>query len=265
MSPSVNLQIHSDARELNGERKNETPLTTQLNGYDTFTLTLTYASMTRPVKGLVALFATNTILLCLPVYKVVPTTLLGVPACHRPLTLRPFVAAFPRKDVELTGAAATWFIDIDVDAFREILKRGPCLLLIRCMPCNNLVSSAHINCKSDDKCTLKNLLDIGIMLCTSLKTRQTPISSTKSLQSADRDRLALRTTIRLIPNHHERKPLRFQRRRLDEEFIFPHPQISKRLRVRHVVDQNTAVCSTVKGNPQRLEALLSRSVPELQN
>jgi len=92
---------------------------------------------------------------------------------------------------------------------------------------NNLVLSAYVDSKLDNQCTSKSLLDIGILLYTGFETRQTSISLTESLQSADRDCLVLRTTIWLVLDHYERETLRFQWRRLDEELVFPQPQIGK--------------------------------------
>lgn len=63
---------------------------------------------------------------------------------------------------------------------------------------NNLVLSAYVDSKLDNQCTSKSLLDIGILLYTGFETRQTSISLTESLQSADRDCLVLRTTIWLV-------------------------------------------------------------------
>lgn len=51
--------------------------------------------------------------------------------------------------------------------------------------------------------------------------------------------------------------------RLDQKLVSPAVQCLEALRVVDVVDQDTAVCSPVKGDTKRLKSLLTSSVPQL--
>jgi hypothetical protein len=50
---------------------------------------------------------------------------------------------------------------------------------------------------------------------------------------------------------------------LDKEFIAPTVKSLKRFRTVHIVHENTAICASVESDAKRLEALLTRSIPQL--
>jgi hypothetical protein len=105
-------------------------------------------------------------------------------------------------------------------------------------------------------------------------TRQVSAGSPKRLQPT---RAAPHSSQRVAPPPHcwnraararvraACRPVRAPRRgaRLDEELVTPVVQVLKRLRHVHVVHKHAAVRAAVKGDAQRLEALLPRGVPDL--
>lgn len=62
---------------------------------------------------------------------------------------------------------------------------------------------------------------------------------------------------------YEGEALRVHRAGLDEELVSPAVKGIETLGVVDVVDEYTAVCTTVEGNTKRLESLLAGGVPEL--
>jgi len=50
---------------------------------------------------------------------------------------------------------------------------------------------------------------------------------------------------------------------LDKKFVPPAVESLKGLGAVDIIHQHTAVCATVKGNAERLESLLTSSIPEL--
>jgi len=69
--------------------------------------------------------------------------------------------------------------------------------------------------------------------------------------------------IYLIPQDDKGKVVRIVRTGLDKEFIAPTVKSFERFRTVHIIYQNAAICASVKGDTKRLEALLTRSIPQL--
>lgn len=62
---------------------------------------------------------------------------------------------------------------------------------------------------------------------------------------------------------HEWEALGIHRTGLDQEFVSPAVESVETLGVVDVVDEHTAVGTTIESNTERLESLLSSSIPEL--
>ena len=71
--------------------------------------------------------------------------------------------------------------------------------------------------------------------------------------------------INLVPQNNEREVLRIVRASLDEEFISPAVERLKALGAINIIHENTAVCTTIECDTERLETLLTSSVPKLQH
>jgi len=69
--------------------------------------------------------------------------------------------------------------------------------------------------------------------------------------------------IYLVTQDDKGKVVRIMRTGLDKEFIAPTVKSLERFRTVHIIYQNTAICASVKGDTKRLEALLTRSIPQL--
>ena len=69
--------------------------------------------------------------------------------------------------------------------------------------------------------------------------------------------------INLVSKHNEGEILGIMGTGLDQELISPTIESFERLGAVHVVYEYTAVCTTVEGDTERLETLLTRSIPQL--
>jgi len=67
--------------------------------------------------------------------------------------------------------------------------------------------------------------------------------------------------VNLIAKNDEGEILGVVRTCLDQELVSPAVQSLKRLQAVHVVDQHATVCAAVESHTERLEALLTGSVP----
>jgi len=91
-----------------------------------------------------------------------------------------------------------------------------------------------------------------------------PVEKTNSKTRGNNTNLALAfLNVYLIPQHHKRKILRIMRTCLDKEFVPPTVEGLKGLGAVNIIYKDAAVCATVKRNTERLEPLLTSSVPEL--
>ena len=70
--------------------------------------------------------------------------------------------------------------------------------------------------------------------------------------------------INLVAEDDEGEVLGVVRTGLNEEFVAPAVERFEGLGAVHVVDEHTAVCATVEGDTERLEALLTGRVPQLK-
>lgn len=66
-----------------------------------------------------------------------------------------------------------------------------------------------------------------------------------------------------VAKHYEREVFRVTRTGLNQEFISPAVQSLKRIRRSNIVNQHTAVGPAVESHAQRLEALLTCRIPDL--
>ena len=69
--------------------------------------------------------------------------------------------------------------------------------------------------------------------------------------------------INLVAEDDEREVLRVMRARLNKELIPPAVKCLERLGAIHVVHEYAAVCTSIERDAKRLEALLTRGVPQL--
>jgi len=74
-----------------------------------------------------------------------------------------------------------------------------------------------------------------------------------------------RVEINFVANDDKWEVVRVTRTRLDKELISPAVQWTERVGWRHIIDQYTAVCTTVERYTEALEPLLTSCIPDLTN
>lgn len=79
-----------------------------------------------------------------------------------------------------------------------------------------------------------------------------------------RDHAPLLAHIDFVSQHHEGEGVRVAGRGLNEELVAPGVERLEGFGGVDVVDEDAAVCATVEGYAEGLEAFLTRGVPELE-
>ena len=111
--------------------------------------------------------------------------------------------------------------------------------------------------------SLERLLDVDGLLCRCLKVRDVALGLTPGHCAFLGDLPLILLHIDLVAQHDEGEVLGVPGASLDEELVPPTVQSLERLGAVDVVNEDAAVCATVEGDTERLESLLSSSIPQL--
>lgn len=147
----------------------------------------------------------------------------------------------------LTRTPLILALEVDVDGVVELVVELFVLLLLQRVACNHV----------------KGLVNVDRLLRTRLEQRQVAQVLRKRLRLLRAHSLLRLVNVHLVADDDKGEALRVLHVGLDEELVLPQRHILKRLRVRHVIDEDTTVRTSVKGHAQRLESLLASGVPKL--